>query len=138
MKSVIFEDYSERMKRNAKLRKRLLTLINSYPRWEECDSIENTKYIYPSWEASIPLLAAVQEIGNEIGDQTMDYSKPIKSINPYTFSKAEYNVLQALGYTDKSIRLAMGKTKSEFNTIKKNRNLIISGRTRGKHNVKQK
>lgn len=120
MKSVVFEDYTKRTSEVKKTRKELLDLLNNFKDWEQCETLELTKKIYPEWKKETSLLYEIQKIGEKIGDPTMDHSRPIKSIDEITFSVKEYKVLRALGYSEKAIADAMGKSKAQFDRYKAN------------------
>lgn len=118
MKSIIFEEYTERSLEVKKARKRLLEIINTFPKWEQCETLEITKKIYPGWKMESSLVYEVQRLGFEIGDQTMDCSRPIKSINANIFSAEEYALLKVLGYSESAIYTAMKKSKMQFERYK--------------------
>lgn len=118
MKSVEFADYEERTIKLRKSRKKLLQTINTFQAWDQCETLELTVKIYPNWNKGVSLLEYVQQLGYEIGDQTMDYSRPISKINEKTFSQEEYVVLRALGYSENAIAKAMKKSKPQFDRYK--------------------
>ncbi|MFG5666749.1 hypothetical protein ACFJWR_02155, partial [Enterococcus faecalis] len=66
MKSVVFKDISKQQSEKAQKRKRLLQLMNQYPDWAS----QKNKLI----------MQEIQELGQAIGNWSMDQSRPIQSI----------------------------------------------------------
>ncbi|MGO2787717.1 MAG: hypothetical protein ACTIAX_10280 [Enterococcus faecalis] len=67
MKSVIFEDIARIQAEKKQKRKEMLKLMNENPDW----------YIHPK----SMVYRQIKMLGKEIGEQTMDKSKPINSID---------------------------------------------------------
>lgn len=69
MKSVVFKDISKQQSEKAQKRKRLLQLMNQYPDWAS----QKNKLI----------MQEIQELGQAIGNWSMDQSRPIQSIKAH-------------------------------------------------------
>lgn len=97
MKSVVFKDISKQQSEKAQKRKRLLQLMNQYPDWAS--------------QKNKPIMQEIQELGQAIGNWSMDQSRPIQSIKAASFTKSEYLYLIWLGYSDEAIRHGLDMLK---------------------------
>ncbi|HBC4378156.1 TPA: hypothetical protein KEP04_000748 [Enterococcus faecalis] len=97
IKSVVFKDISKQQSEKAQKRKRLLQLMNQYPDWAS----QKNKLI----------MQEIQELGQAIGNWSMDQSRPIQSIKAASFTKSEYLYLIWLGYSDEAIRHGLDMSK---------------------------
>ena len=91
MKSVVFKDISKQQSEKAQKRKR------QYPDWAS----QKNKLI----------MQEIQELGQAIGNWSMDQSRPIQSIKAASFTKSEYLYLIWLGYSDEAIRHGLDMSK---------------------------
>ena len=94
MKSVVFKDIS---KQQSEKHKTTLTTNESISRLGK----SKNKLI----------MQEIQELGQAIGNWSMDQSRPIQSIKATSFTKSEYLYLIWLGYSDEAIRHGLDMSK---------------------------
>lgn len=100
MDSVIFKDISEVQKEKRIKRKEMLELMIANPDWYKNETSEVTKKI--------------QYLGQQIGSQSMDNSRPIQFIDINRFTKEEFLYLKWLGYSTDAINKALNISKTKF------------------------
>lgn len=100
MNSVIFEDIARIQAEKKQKRQEMLRLMNKKPDW----------YKHPK---SI-VYRQIKKLGKDIGEPSMDKSKPIKSIDKDKFTIQEYLYLQWLGYSVNAIIDALGIPRNKF------------------------
>ena len=68
---------------------------------------------YPDWasQKNKLIMQEIQELGQAIGNWSMDQSRPIQSIKAASFTKSEYLYLIWLGYSDEAIRHGLEMSK---------------------------
>ncbi len=96
MKSVVFKDISKQQSEKHK-KKTTLTTNESISRLGK----SKNKLI----------MQEIQELGQAIGNWSMDQSRPIQSIKAASFTKSEYLYLIWLGYSDEAIRHGLDMSK---------------------------
>ena len=96
MKSVVFKDISKQQSEKAQ-KKTTLTTNESISRLGK----SKNKLI----------MQEIQELGQAIGNWSMDQSRPIQSIKAASFTKSEYLYLIWLGYSDEAIRHGLDMSK---------------------------
>lgn len=100
MNSVIFEDIARIQAEKKQKRKEMLKLMNENPDW----------YKHPK----SMVYRQIKMLGKDIGEQTMDKSKPINSIDKDKFIIEEYLYLQWVGYSVNAIIEALGMPRNKF------------------------
>ncbi len=78
MKSVVFKDISKQQSEKAQKRKRLLQLMNQYPDWAS----QKNKLI----------MQEIQELGQAIGNWSMDQSRPSNPSRLHRLQKASISI----------------------------------------------
>ena len=71
---------------------------------------------YPDWtsQKNKLIMQEIQELGQAIGNWSMDQSRPIQSIKVASFTKSEYLYLIWLGYSDEAIRHGLDMSKEFY------------------------
>jgi len=104
MDSVTFEDVSTLKKIKKAKRREIVALMEAYPNWYKTDNSVARK---------------IRQLGKEIDGETMDVSRPIKTIDADQLTVKEYIFLRKLGYRDNTLRRAAGMSKAMWNNYKK-------------------
>ncbi|MGK0551072.1 hypothetical protein ACSFB8_04370 [Enterococcus faecalis] len=104
MDSITFEDVSTLKKIKKAKRREIVALMEAYPNWYKTDN---------------PVARKIRQLGKEIDGETMDVSRPIKTIDADQLTVKEYIFLRKLGYRDNTLRRAAGMSKAMWNNYKK-------------------
>lgn len=103
MDSVIFEDASALKEFKKAKRREMLALMAANPDWRKSDG---------------PVAREILRLGKVIDGETMDVSRPIKSIDIKKLTVKEYVFLIKLGYQDRYLRKVAGLSKNKWIELK--------------------